>query len=110
MAERNFDDEYNPTEMTIHVFTLGGYEFHTKSVIHPSVFLGRSGGVEGAVQFIERLLDSTEREVFTKMVNDPDTPISSDQVGEVFSWLVEVFSDRPTAPPDTSGSGDAPTS
>lgn len=107
MASRNFDEEFKLTEREGHTFTLGGMEFHTKGYMSPEPFINRQRGIYAAVQLILACLIPSERDVFNKLMEDMDAPVSMKQVDVIADWLFEIESDRPTIEPSTSGAGDA---
>lgn len=95
-APRDFDAEYL-TKPGVS-FVMGGQTFSTKNVIHPAVFRRTEelSGLETAIAIIQGALVPDDRERFTAMVDDEDSPISAFQLDGVAEWLVEEFSGRPT--------------
>lgn len=111
MAEpRDFDAEFPPEQQEPLQFVLGGQTLTTQTYLHPSVFLKSGEGVEGVVEFLSKVLEPTSRDIFNKMVNDPDIHITIQQIGEASSWVIGEMSGRPTNEPDSSGSGAEATS
>lgn len=103
MAERNFDAEY-PVEGETHTFTFGGREFHITGQLHPALFLEREDGVAGLVAFVKGCLPSDEeRDAFHAIVADTNSKVTSEQLGNLVTWIIEVISERPTNAPDSSG-------
>lgn len=107
---RNFDAEFPPEEREPLQFVLGGQTLTTRTQLHPAIFLSSKEGVEGVVDFLSKVLEPTSRDIFLKMVEDPDIVITLKQIGEVSSWVVGEMSETPTNAPDSSGSGAEATS
>lgn len=107
---RNFDEEFPIPQEEGPAFILSGQEFHAKKHLHPSWFLTKEEGVEQVVDFIERTLVPGERDVFRKLVEDPDTIISLEQLGEIANYIMAEVSGRPTPAAPTSGNGEETTS
>lgn len=96
-APRDFDAEYL-TKPGVS-FVMGGQTFSTRNVIHPTVFQRAESlsGLETAIAIIKGALVTEDRERFTAMVEDEDSPISAFQLDGVAEWIIEEFSGkRPT--------------
>lgn len=107
---RNFDEEFPVPAEEGPSFILCGQEFHARKYLHPSWFLEKREGVEQVVDFISRALVPGEREVFKKVVEDPDTAIHLEQLGEIANYIMAEVSGRPTQAAPTSGPGEETTS
>lgn len=104
-APHDFDEEFDLANKEGVSFVLGGHTFTTKGSLHPKAFLNKDRGLEFAIGLIRVALIPEDREVFDAMIEDPDILLSAKQVDSVGSWLVEVYSDRPTESPAKSGAG-----
>lgn len=107
---RNFDEEFPVPQDAGPSFILCGQEFHTRKYIHPSWFLDDSEGVAQIVDFITRCVVPEEREIFAKVINDPDTAIHLEQLGEISNYIMAEVSGRPTQAAPSSGPGEETTS
>lgn len=109
--QRDFDAEFaDSLSQPGFTFKLGGHTFHTKPVPPPKAFLVKERGFMAAHDFLLAMLTPEDREVYEKMVEDPNANLSAFQIDEIASWLIEVTSERPTEAPASSGSGGAATS
>lgn len=107
---RNFDEEFPVPEGEGPSFILCGQEFHAKTYLHPSWFLENREGVDEVVDFIAKCLVPGERDVFMKVIRDPDTAIHLEQLGEIANYIMSESSGRPTQAAATSGDGEQTTS
>lgn len=95
-------------------FSLNKQDFTAKPAIQGSTILdfvsradGDSGGAAaGALySFFESVLEEAEYKRFMGVLNDPDVIIDMALIGEIASWLIEEYSDRPTEQPEPSANG-----
>lgn len=111
MAERNFDSDVPVEVGEGHSFILRGLTFHTKPRVPAAHFMNEKQGIANVISWIQNLLVPEDRDVFTKLIEDPDSGVVVDEIADISNWLVEVYSDnRPTNAPDSSGPGAQPTS
>ena len=61
--------------------------------------------LERAIERAGVFLTDDSREKWNQLVHDRDEPLPAFLIGEVFQWLVEVTSNRPTPPPSGSAPG-----
>lgn len=55
--------------------------------------------------FFAKTLKPESYERFEKLINDPERVVSVETLGDITSWLVGEYSDRPTELPEESSSG-----
>lgn len=88
-------------------FRLAGETFECYEEIPGAVllrFVGASKDNVASAAEILRFLDTAlvkgdSRDRFTDLINDPERVIKIEKLGEIVSWLVEVYGDRPETPP-----------
>ncbi len=56
----------------------------------------------GVLDFFEKVMDASEFERFTKLMEDPKRIVPMDTLSEIMSWLIEEYTDRPTQPSSVS--------
>jgi hypothetical protein len=122
---RNFDEMYTEDRS----FVIGGETFHWE----PVFWRVYSEWVDTAVEEQNRLQKETpegqtpnlklidtfediikrvllfivpeEKDAFEALVTDPEKKITTLQLSELSTWLLEVQTERPTTPPSPSGNG-----
>lgn len=57
------------------------------------------------VRFLETVIVDDDREKFRLLIRDPKRHVQASLLGEVVSWLIEVYTGRPTTPPTSSADG-----
>lgn len=101
--------EFEPLE-----FELNGVVFRAKPAIQGAVLLAfvrdasseDGGDSAGALyNFLESALEAKEYERFDALLNDDKIIIDIEVIGEIVSWLVSEYSDRPTEQPEDSLNG-----
>lgn len=90
-------------------FTLEGERFVLHPVIPASATLAYGAAVgrtTGAIDFIEKCMTTDEdRKRYRALLDDPTKIIGADTMVEIFVWLTEVYTARPTQPPESSSAG-----
>lgn len=95
-------------------FTYDGQEYQCRPVINGAVLLrfvreadsGEGGRSAGALLgFFKDLLLEEDFKRFETYVEDPDTVIPIETLGEIAAWVVEEYTGRPTQEPTKSPSG-----
>ena len=95
-------------------FSLEGQEFECRPAINGATLLkfvadadSNEGGrsATALLDFFSRALKSEDAERFKALIDDPDTLIQIETIGEIAAWLVEQYTDRPTQEPSNSSSG-----
>lgn len=95
-------------------FKLYDEEFECYSALPGKVLLdfaamsARTDGESMAdtiIGFFSKTLKPESYERFSALINDPDRVVSVDTLGDITSWLVTEYSDRPTELPEESSSG-----
>lgn len=98
--------EFEPLE-----FELNGVEFRAKPAIQGAVLLAfvrdassdDGGDSAGALyNFLESALTAEEYVRFQEVLNDDKIIIDIEVIGEIVSWLVSEYSERPTEQPEDS--------
>lgn len=101
--------EFEPLE-----FELNGVVFRAKPAIQGAVLLAfvrdassDDGGDSAAAlyNFLESALEAKEYERFNALLNDDKIIIDIEVIGEIVSWLVSEYSERPTVQPEDSLNG-----
>lgn len=109
MAERNFDTGSKKG----HKFTLAGRDFRVHAGMPLSFLMdidednkvtGKEA-LEKTLSFIRSMLLDESRIEWDKMLADSSVFVDSDTLTELFKWLIEVASGRPTKRPPSSGNG-----
>lgn len=89
-------------------FELGGKTFHCRPALQGKFLLDMAASADpdnpassalAVNKFFERALKPADLKRFNALLEDPDTIIKSETLGEILSWLVEEYSDRPTEEP-----------
>jgi hypothetical protein len=89
-------------------FTLAGKTFKCNPAMQGKFLLDMAAstdasnpasGATAVNKFFERALKPGEFEKFDALLNDPDIIITSETLGEILSWLVEEYAERPTEEP-----------
>lgn len=102
-------DEFEPL-----TFTLNGEKFTCVPAIQGSVILefvanadGDSGGsaAKALYKFFEDCMEPEEYQRFDALLRNPKVIIDMSLIGEIASWLVEEYTNRPTKQPESSSSG-----
>ena len=57
------------------------------------------------VHFFGKAMKPERYERFMSLIEDPDRVVSMETLGELTSWLVSEYSERPTQQPESSSSG-----
>lgn len=100
MEPRNFDAEREgkPKREEGFTFTIGGREWHTKTIAPPAAMLRKEPGMTSDIQYIRSVLVADERDVFMEMVLNPDLEIDGNEFDELAVWLIKGYSNsaRPT--------------
>lgn len=95
-------------------FDLNEEHFKCKPAIQGSVlleFVRDAAGDDGAdsakalYNFLESAMDEEEYKRLQEVLHNPDVMIDITLIGEIVSWLVEEYSERPTTPPEDSSNG-----
>lgn len=95
-------------------FELNGEHFSCKPAVQGSVlleFVRDAAGEDGAdsaralYNFLESSMETAEYERLSTLLHDPEVIIDIALIGEIVSWLVEEYSERPTTPPEDSSNG-----
>ena len=95
-------------------FELNGVEFEAKPAIQGTVLLGfvrdassDDGGdsAKALYNFLESALEEKEYDRLQRLLNDDKVIIDIEIIGEIVSWLVTEYSDRPTKQPEDSSNG-----
>jgi hypothetical protein len=107
---KNFDEDTEELQRPGVTFQLAGHEFHTKGYTPPAALLNDSRGLYYAVAFLRTVLVPDDRDVFDKLVADPEAPFSGDKLDDIAVWVMGEISGRPTERPASSGDGPEPTS
>lgn len=90
-------------------FKLHDQEFHCVSSVQGRVLLsmvsdsqsGDPAVIAGITdKFFGYVLTEESLERFNKLTTDKDTIVSVETLGEIVSWLVEQYSDRPNQQPE----------
>src|SRR5687768_7652287 len=85
-------------------FTVGGddYRYYPLKVL-PAMFMiellaGETNrqAMRGSVEFLDQVLPEEQAKHFADRLRSKDNPITMEQLGNVVSWLVEVYTGRPT--------------
>lgn len=93
-------DELEPVS-----FDLYGETFNCYKQIHGVTlltFVKRASSEEGSeateamLDIFKRVLPAEEYERFYALCDSPDTVVPVETLGEIISWLLEVYSGRPT--------------
>jgi len=90
------------------VFELAGLEFTCFGVLpaQATKLLALASNTDlGVIQFIEACLPQDDLDRFRGLLESKDIIVDMKTVGDVFLWLVEVYTGRPTQPPATSSNG-----
>jgi hypothetical protein len=96
-------------------FTLHGQAFTAAPAIQGAYLLhfvsqadsGDGGQASAALMsFYQRVLAPESWERFEKLINDPDTIVSIEQLTEIVGWMVSEYTKRPT--PGSSSSSPGP--
>jgi hypothetical protein len=64
------------------------------------------GGAKALYDFLKGSMSESEYERLQAVLRDPEVIIDIEVIGEIVSWLVEVYSSRPTSPPEDSSTGE----
>lgn len=95
-------------------FKLHGEDFSCRPAVQGRVLLdlvSRTSDENPAVvakvidDFFETVLEEESLERFTKLLSDRDKIVTVETLGEISSWLVEQYSERPLQQPEPSSSG-----
>lgn len=95
-------------------FSLNDEEFTCQRAIPGAVlleFVKDAAGGDGAssakalYNFLEASMSAEEYARLDKILKDPEVIIDIEVIGEIVSWLVEEYSDRPTTRPEDSSTG-----
>lgn len=95
-------------------FELNGEEFQVKSAIQGGYllrFVSEADGEDGSKAanalwgFFEYCMEPAEYERFQKVLDDPETLVEIETIGEIVSYLIEEYTGRPTEQPSPSLSG-----
>lgn len=95
-------------------FELNNEQFECYAAVQGAVLLdfirdadGDSGGdaAKALYNFFGNVMDSANYERFMSVLNDKNTIIDLEFIGEIASWLVEQYSSRPTKQPGSSSNG-----
>jgi hypothetical protein len=94
-------------------FKLHGQEFECRSNLQGKVLLDivANAGDDGAgaaktiTLFFDACLLPSSAERFNALLENPDTIVSVETLGDITAWLVEEYSSRPTQQPEPSLSG-----
>lgn len=86
-------------------FELNGEEFTCHAAIPGAVmidFIRRAdsdsmgNSAEALFSFLKSSMDESEYERFNKLINDPEVIIDISLIGEIVSYLIEEYGERPT--------------
>ncbi len=89
-------------------FTLAGKTFKCHPALSGKFLLDMAASTDpnnpasGAIavnKFFERALKPADYERFNALLDDPNVIITSETLGEILSWLVEEYAERPTEEP-----------
>lgn len=92
-------------------FMLHGESFDCRKELQGKVLLdlvSRSDGKDPAAaaqvikDFFKNVLLTESYERFDTLLSDPDKIVSVEMLGQISSWLVEVYSSRPEQEPEVS--------
>jgi hypothetical protein len=95
-------------------FSLNNQTFSARPAIQGAFLLhfvtqadSDSGGqaAEALMNFYQRVLLPESWERFEKLINDPDTIVSIEQLSEIVGWLVSEYTKRPTTGSSSSSPG-----
>lgn len=96
-------------------FKLYGEDFECYPAIQGKVlldFVAQSSDDNAAssmadiiLMFFSKTLKPESYERFMLLIDDPERVVSIETLGEITSWLVGEYSDRPTEQPESSASG-----
>lgn len=94
-------------------FSLNDADFTCNAAIPGAVLLefvrdanGDGGDSAKALyNFLEAAMSAEEYTKLQAVLHDPETIIDIEVIGEIVSWLVEEYSDRPTTRPEASSNG-----
>ena len=95
-------------------FALNGEEFTCRSAMPGTMLLdfirradSDSGGMaaEAVVDFLKTSLEEIDADRFQVMINDPETIVQVETLGEIVGWLVEQYTARPTKVRSRSSNG-----
>lgn len=95
-------------------FELNGTSFECLPAIQGSVlleFVRDAGGEDGAdsakalYNFLQSAMPEEEYNKLQGVLHDPNVIIDITLIGEIVSWLVEEYSERPTMQPEDSSNG-----
>jgi hypothetical protein len=105
---RNFDlDADPPATGQGPVFDLGGETFHCLPEPPGLIFNQCVAAIDKdlmvrtdrAIEFLVGSLVPEDEERFTALLLDKTRLVTSRKLGELFSWLIEAYTGRPTVPP-----------
>jgi hypothetical protein len=116
MAKRHKDfgsapkqDDFEPLS-----FTYDGQEYECRPMINGTVLLkfvrdadsGEGGKSAGALlNLFGDVLLADDFKRFEEYVNDPDTIVEIEKLGEIAAWVVEEYTARPTQASSNSSNG-----
>lgn len=95
-------------------FSLNDSEFTCHAAVPGAVlleFVKDAASGDGAASakalynFLESAMDEGEYARLQNILRDPNIIIDIEVIGEIVSWLVEEYSDRPTTRPEDSSTG-----
>lgn len=94
-------------------FDLNGEHFKCNAAIQGSVLLdfARFSDSEGGdsatalYEFLRASMPADEYDRLQAVLHDPDVIIDIELIGEIVSWLVEEYAERPTKQPEDSSNG-----
>jgi hypothetical protein len=94
-------------------FSLNDKDFACHPAVPGAVLLefvrdanGEGGDSAAALyNFLEAAMPTDEYNRLDDVLKDPETIIDIEFIGEIVSWLVEEYSDRPTTRPEASSDG-----
>lgn len=113
MRFKDFGSGQNTSQEPVK-FKLHNEEFSCKSAVQGRVMLdlvSRTSDNDPAVvaavldDFFLTVLEPESLERFNNLLNDKEKIVSIETLGEITSWLVEQYSERPLQQPEPSSSG-----
>lgn len=90
-------------------FKLYGEEFSCRPAVQGKFFMDLAKltaseneleSVEAINLFFSKIMEDSELERFNKLLDDPEKIVSIETLGDIVSWLMEVYTDRPNQQPE----------